>query len=157
MIKAVFAGSFDPVTLGHIDIISRAAKLFGGLTVLVMKNDTKTPLFSVEQRMEFLTHALAHVPGVEVATAQGLLADYARMHGVQVLVRGIRGEGDVAHELANAFYNQHFFPGVETVFLPTQPALNFVSSSAVKEAARLGADVRAWVPPEVAQALEKKF
>ncbi|MCQ2410605.1 MAG: pantetheine-phosphate adenylyltransferase [Elusimicrobiaceae bacterium] len=155
MIKAVYAGSFDPVTNGHLDIIARAANLFGALTVLVMKNEAKTPLFSVEERIEFLKKATAHIPGVCVETADGFTADYAHACGATVLVRGLRGAADIEPELAAAAFNKNRYPQAETVFFPTRPELQHVSSSAVKEAARAGAEVDSLVPPEVAAALKK--
>ena len=154
MIKAVYAGSFDPVTNGHLDIISRAARLFGGLTVLVMKNGQKTPLLSIEKRVELLKQVTKNIPGVTVDTAAGLLADYARKHDVQVLVRGLRGAEDAEPELAAAYFNKQFFPRAETVFFPTELSLKYISSSAVKEALRAGADISAFVPKEVAQTLK---
>ncbi|MBO7190670.1 MAG: pantetheine-phosphate adenylyltransferase [Elusimicrobiaceae bacterium] len=157
MIKAVYAGSFDPVTNGHIDIITRAARLFGALTVLVMKNENKTPLFSIQERVEMLRRAVAQIPGVRVETAQGLLADYARKNGVQVLVRGLRGAADIEPEFCAAHFNKQFFPGAETVFLPTDPALQYISSTLVKEAALAGADIKDFVPPAVAAAVTKKL
>ena len=156
MIKAVYAGSFDPVTNGHIDIITRAARLFGALTVLVMKNEQKTPLFSIEERVEMLARAVAEIPGVRVETAQGLLADYARKNGVQVLVRGLRGVSDIEPEFCAAHFNKQFFPGAETVFLPTAPTLQFISSTLVKEAAKAGGNIEKMVPSHVAEALTKR-
>ena len=156
-IKAVYAGSFDPVTNGHLDIIARAAKLFGALTVLVMKNETKTPLFSVQERVEFLTRAVKDIPGVTVETAEGLLADYARTHGVQILVRGLRGAADIEPEFCAAYFNKKFYPGAETVFLAARADLQYVSSSAAKEASKAGADVRDFLPPAVAKALQEKL
>lgn len=155
-LKAVYAGSFDPVTNGHIDIIARAANLFGALTVLIMKNDAKTPLFTPQERLEFLRRAIKDIPGVTVETADGLLADYARQHNVQILVRGLRGASDVEPEFTAAYYNAKFYPGAETVFLPARAGLRYVSSSAVKEAVRCGAEVADLVPPDVAAALKKK-
>jgi len=153
--RAIYAGSFDPVTNGHLDIITRAANLFGGLTVLVMKNEAKTPLFSVEERIEFLKKATAHIPDVCVETADGFTADYARACGATVLVRGLRGGSDIEPELAAAVFNKNRYPQAETVFFPTAPQWQHVSSSAVKEAARAGADISSLVPPDVAAALKK--
>ena len=156
-LKAVYAGSFDPVTNGHLDIMARVVNLFGGLTVLVMKNETKTPLFSVQERMEFLTRAVKDIPGVSVETAEGLLADYARKNKVQILVRGLRGAADIEPELTAAYFNKKFYPGAETVFLPARAELKYVSSSSVKEAARIGANIGDFVPSFVAEALQKKL
>lgn len=156
-IKAVYAGSFDPVTNGHLDIITRAAGLFGGLTVLVMKNEGKTPLFSKEERVGFLMRALHGIPGIAVETAEGLLADYAREHNVSVLVRGLRGAADIEPEFAAAYFNKQFYPGAETVFLPARAELKYVSSSCVKEAALAGADISSFVPPFIIQVLKEKL
>lgn len=156
-LKAVYAGSFDPVTNGHLDIIARAAKLFGAVTVLVMKNETKTPLFSVQERVEFLTRAVKEIPGVTVETAEGLLADYARTHDVQILVRGLRGTADIEPEFCAAYFNKKFYPEAETVFLPARAELKYVSSSAVKEAAKAGADISGFVPTFVRSALKEKL
>ncbi len=156
MMKAVYAGSFDPVTNGHLDIILRAARLFGGLTVLVMKNAGKTPLFTIQERVALLQQVTAEIPGVEVTCADGLLADYARAHQVKILVRGVRGQADLEPELEAAYFNKKFFPEAETVFLPACAELQHISSSAVKEAVRAGADVSAFVPPQVVQALRAK-
>lgn len=156
MIKAVYAGSFDPVTKGHVDIIERAAKLVDSLTVLVMQNSSKNPLFSMEERVGLLKEVTSHIHGVEVACAGGLLADYARAHGVKVLVRGLRGLSDIEPEFTAAYFNQHFCPGLETIFLPANPTLQHISSTAVKQAARCGAEIADFVPPVVAQALRNK-
>lgn len=155
--KAVYAGSFDPVTNGHLDIIRRARTVFGALTVLVIPNGTKNPLFSLEERVDLLRRALAGEQGVAVQAAPGgLLTDWMREHGFRVIVRGLRGTADVDHELANAYYNFSFFPEAETVFFPARAELAYVSSSAVREAFRYGADVSRWVPPCVAEKLQNK-
>lgn len=155
--KAVYAGSFDPVTNGHLDIIRRAHAVFGALTVLVIPNGTKNPLFSLEERASLLRQALAVEPGVAVETAPGgLLTDWMKEHGFNVVVRGLRGAEDVSRELENAYYNDSFFPGAETVFFPARPELAYVSSSAVREAFRYGADVSRWVPACAAAALQHK-
>lgn len=157
MLKAVYAGSFDPVTNGHLDIITRAVKLFGGLTVLVMKNETKTPVFSEEERVAFLTRATRDIPNVKVEAVGGLLADYARANKVQILVRGLRGAEDIEPEFAAAYFNKKFYPGAETVFLPARAELKYVSSSSVKEAVKAGADISGFVPSFVAQSLQEKI
>lgn len=157
MIKAIYAGSFDPVTNGHLDIIKRAAKTFGTLTVLVMKNDDKTPLFTMDERVELLREVTAYIPGVHVETADGFTADYARARGAGVLVRGLRGADDVAPEIQMARFNKNRYPGAETVFLLAAEKWQDVSSSAVKAAARAGEDVSLLVPACVADALKEKF
>lgn len=157
MIKAVYAGSFDPVTNGHVNIIARAARLFGELTVLVMKNGQKTPLLTVQERCALLQEAVADIPGVRVEAGDGLLADYAQKHGVTVLVRGLRGDSDLEPEFAACYFNKQFCPSAETVFLATDVRWKYVSSSAVKEAARCGGDVSGFVPEAVAKTLQEKF
>ncbi len=154
MLKALYAGSFDPVTNGHLDIIERAAHAFGALTVLVMKNETKTPLLSIEKRVNLLKQVTADIPGVSVETAEGFTADYARENGVSVLVRGLRGAEDIEPEIQMARFNKERNPQAETVFFPAREELRTISSSSVKEMVRAGKDISALVPPEVAQALK---
>ena len=155
-LSAVYAGSFDPVTNGHLDIIRRARRLFDSLIVLVMANGTKKPLFTTKERVSLLKEAVADFPRVQVDTADGLLVDYLKKKKISFLVRGLRSSEDLEQELANAHYNKVFLPGVETVFLPTDNALRFVSSSAVREMTRCKADPADFVPPCVARALKKK-
>ena len=157
MVKAIYAGSFDPVTNGHLDIITRAAKTFGALTVLVMKNEEKTPLFTIKERMELLHQSTAHIPGVSVETAGGFTADYARENNVSVLVRGLRGADDTEPEIQMARFNKNRNPQAETVFFPTSAKWQYVSSSSVKEAARRGADISSLVPACVVTALKAKI
>ena len=156
MVKALYAGSFDPVTNGHLDIIKRAAHTFGALTVLVMKNETKTPLFTVQERVDLLKQVTAHIPGVSVETAEGFTADYARKNGVTVLVRGLRDGQDIEPEIQMARFNKNRNPQAETVFFPACEELRGISSSSVKESARAGKDISSFVPPCVAAALQKK-
>lgn len=156
MVKALYAGSFDPVTNGHLDIIKRAADTFGALTVLVMKNESKTPLLSIEERVNLLRQVTADIPNVSVETAEGFTADYAREHGASVLVRGLRGVEDIEPEIQMARFNKNRNPQAETVFFPARQDLRAISSSAVKEAARKGADISSFVPPEVVRVLKEK-
>lgn len=155
--KAIYTGSFDPITNGHLDIIRRARDVFGTLTVLVIPNGAKKPLFSLEERRALAAEALALEPGVTVAAARGgLLADYLKQNGFSVIVRGLRGTQDVEHEFTNAYYNHAFCPEAETLFFPARAEWTHISSSAVREAARYGADVSRWVPGCVARALAEK-
>ncbi len=154
---AIYAGSFDPITNGHLDIIRRAARLFGGLAVVVMKNGAKQPLFSLEERVSLVEKAVASIPGVCVVTAEGLLARYAQAQQVKILVRGIRGINDVENELAQVHYNRFFAPELETVFLPADEKFQYISSSAVREIARCGGDISSLVPPGVEQELRNKL
>ena len=155
--KALYAGSFDPVTNGHVDIIRRAQQIFGSVTVLVMKNGTKKGLFSFKERVTLLRRAVADIPHVTVDCADGLLADYAQKHQIQILVRGIRGSGDVETEFTQAHYNRLFAPGLETIFLPCAGKWQYVSSSAVREIARCGGDFSSLVPDHVVRALRQKI
>lgn len=142
----VFAGSFDPVTVGHEDIIRRAAKLCDRLLVTVMYNPGKTGCFTVAQRVELLSRVTADIPNVEVDAWDGLMVDYVRKMGAGFVVRGIRGVGDLESESTLAQINARLLPGLETVFLLTKPELGCVSSSAVREAALFGADYSSFVP-----------
>lgn len=143
----VFAGSFDPVTVGHLDIIRRAARLCDRLLVTVMYNPAKKGCFTVEERLDFLARATADIPHVEVDAWDGLMVDYVRKMDADFVVRGIRGASDLESETNLAQINSRLLPGLETVFLPTKPELACVSSSAVREAAFFGADFSSFVPP----------
>ncbi len=155
-VPVVYAGSFDPVTLGHLDIARRARDVFGQVIVLLMPNVNKRPLFTQQERLELLREALQGESGITVDRADGLLTDYLKKHRLSVLVRGVRGAADVDHEFLNAHYNKLFLPPVETVFFPCRAEYAFLSSSAVREAFSYGADVSALVPPCVVQALAHK-
>ena len=144
----VFAGSFDPVTNGHLDIIRRAREIFGAVVV-------KT-LFSLEERAELLRKSLAGEEQITVETAEGLLTDYLKKKGLFVVVRGIRNAADLAYEEQTAFYNKRFFPSMETVFLPARAEHIYLSSSGVKEAFLYGGDITSLVPPCVVEALRQK-
>lgn len=143
----VFAGSFDPVTVGHLDIIRRAAKLCDRLLVTVMYNPAKQGCFTVEERLDFLARATADIPHVEVDAWDGLMVDYVRKMEADFVVRGVRGVSDLESETNLAQINSRLLSGLETVFLPTKPELACVSSSAVREAALFGADFSSFVPP----------
>ena len=155
--KALYAGSFDPVTQGHLDIIRRAQRIFGSVTVLVMKNGTKKGLFPFKERVTLLRKAVADIPHVTVDCADGLLADYARKHQIKILVRGIRGISDLDAEFAQAHYNHSFNSSLETVFLPADEKLQYISSSIVREIARCGGDFSSLVPADVVRALRQKI
>ena len=149
MAKAVYAGTFDPVTLGHLHIIRRAAKLFESLTVAVAESTGKRTVFTAEERARLVREEVSDLPNVSVVIFEGLLSDLVKRDGFDVLVRGIRGVSDFAYE--------YQMPGVDTVFLQTEPSLQFVASSYVKEIASLGGDVGAFVSPRVAEALKQKI
>ena len=142
----VFAGSFDPVTVGHEDLIRRAAKLCDRLLVTVMYNPAKAGCFNVAQRLELLERVTADIPNVQVDAWEGLMIDYVRKMGASFVVRGLRGVSDLESETRLAQINARLMPGLETIFLMTKPELACISSSAVREAAFFGADYSSFVP-----------
>ncbi len=153
----VFAGSFDPVTLGHEDLIRRAAKLCDVLYVTVMHNPAKDGCFPVEKRLALLSRVTADLPNVRVDAWDGLMVDYVRRVGAQFVVRGIRGVSDLENESTLAQLNARLLPGLETLFLPTKPELMCVSSSAVREAALFGSDFSGFVPASVYEDIRAHF
>jgi len=154
-LTALCPGTFDPVTNGHLDIIERAAQRFDALVVGVLDNPSKQPLFGVEERVSLLKEATQQLPNVEVAAFTGLLVDYAKARGVDVVVKGLRAVTDFEYEIQMAQMN-HALSGVETLFMTTAPQWSFLSSSLVKEVARFGGDVSGLVPPVVAERLREK-
>lgn len=155
---AIYPGTFDPVTLGHEDVIERAARLFGRLTVAVSAGrGAKQPLFSLEERMEMLRMVTARLPNVEVAAFDGLLVDYARARGCAVLVRGLRAFSDFEYEFQMALANRKMAADVETMFLMPKADYSYVSSSIVREVAALGGAIDEFVSPEVAAVLARRF
>lgn len=155
-VVAVCPGSFDPPTLGHLDIIERTARLFAEVRVAVLRNPDKHSLFSVDERMELLRQALAQLPNVVVDSFDGLLVDYCRDRGVSVIVKGLRAASDFDYELRMAQMNTGL-TGVTTMFLPTAPQYAFVSSSLIKVVARGGGDVSPYLPEQVLTALRGKL
>ena len=155
MKPVVFPGSFDPVTNGHLALIKRARAIFGAVVVLVLHHAQKQTRFTVQERVAFLKEALKGEENITVESAEGLLADYLKNHEYTTIVRGLRSAHDWNHERTNAHFNKRFYPAVETVFLPAEEKYQFISSSAVKEAAAYGADVADLVPPCVAKVLKK--
>jgi pantetheine-phosphate adenylyltransferase len=156
MRRAVCPGSFDPVTNGHLDIVQRAAGLFDEVVVAVLVNESKTGLFTVEERLEMLREATAELGlgNVRVDSFSGLLVDFCRAKDVAAIVKGLRAAGDFDFELQMAQMNRSL-SGVETVFVPTSPEWSYVASSLVKEVARLGGDVTKQVPPAVLSRLTR--
>jgi pantetheine-phosphate adenylyltransferase len=150
--RAVCPGSFDPVTLGHVDVVRRAAAMFDEVVVAVAVNPKKQGLFSVDERRELITGAIGDLRNVTTAAFTGLLVDWCREQDVGVIAKGLRSDTDYAYELPMAQMNRHL-TGVDTVFLTADPAHTFVSSSLVKEVARGGGDVSAFLPPAVLEAL----
>ncbi len=147
---AIYPGSFDPVTLGHLDIIERGSRLFTQVVVAVVRNPNKTPLFTVQQRLEQIRHSTKHLPNVEVDAFDGLTVNYAHMRQASVLLRGLRAISDFEVELQMAHTNKTLSTDIETVFLATSNEYSFLSSSVVKEIARFGGSVDHLVPPHVA-------
>ncbi len=155
---AVFAGSFDPVTRGHVDLVRRAAALFDRVTVAVAVNSGKQPLFSLDERVALVRGALdAEAVAADVARLDGLLVAFARAAGARYLVRGVRSVADFEYEQQMARMNRHVAPEIDTVFLSPDPELGWVSSTLVREVARLGERVDALVTPNVTEALRAKF
>ena len=157
MKKAIYPGSFDPVTLGHLDIIKRSAALVDHLIVGVLNNSTKTPLFSVDERVNMLKEVTKDIPNVEILSFSGLLVDFAREHNVQAIIRGLRAVTDFEYELQWAQANRAVRPHLDTLFLVTNVEYSYLSSSAVRELARYHGDVSLFVPPYISQMLDEKL
>lgn len=155
--RAIYPGSFDPVTVGHLDIIHRAARLFDSLIVAVAHNDAKNPLFDVESRLAMLHSAIGDVPGVVIKDLDGLLVDFARQEEAFVVIRGLRAVSDFEFEFQMALMNRRLEGRLETVFLAPREDCTFLSSRIVKEIARFGGDVSPFVTEEVARHLQEKF
>lgn len=147
---AIYPGSFDPITLGHLDIIERGCRLFDRVIVAVLRNPNKTPLFSVQQRLDQIQRATLHLPNLEVDSFDGLTVKYAQMHQAQALLRGLRAVSDFEAELQMAHTNKTLSDEIETVFLATSTEHSFLSSSLVKEIARFGGSIDHLVPQHVA-------
>ena len=155
---ALYAGSFDPVTNGHLNIIERAAKMYDSLTVAIANNPQKTGLFSVDERVEIAREVTKHIPNVKVDIFGGLIADYVNENGFTAYVRGLRAVNDFENELQMAQMNSHLFTeGTETVFLMTDPEYSFVSSSLIKEVAFFGGSVDGLVPEYVSDRIKEKY
>lgn len=155
---AVYPGTFDPITSGHVDILERSLALFPKVIIAIATNPNKAPLFSLEERMEFISGALGeHRARVEFDANNGLLVDYCRKVGASTIVRGLRALADFEYEFQLAHMNRRLAPGIDTVFFMTDERNHYVSSSLVKEVASFGGDVSGLVPPAVAEALRKKY
>ena len=152
-VSALYPGSFDPITNGHLDVIERGSRLFDRLIVSVLHNESKSPLFSVSDRVAMLQEAVAPFPNVEVDSFHGLLADYALKREATVILRGIRAISDYENELQMALMNRRLQPGLETVFLLAGEAFSFISSRLVKEVISLGGNIAGLVPPIVEERL----
>ncbi|MEN8253997.1 MAG: pantetheine-phosphate adenylyltransferase [Verrucomicrobiota bacterium] len=154
---AMCAGTFDPITMGHLDVIERASRIFPRVVIGVATNSGKNPLFGLEERMELVRQATAHINGVEVDDFNGLLVDFAESKEVRVIVRGLRAFSDFEYEFQMALTNRKLKPKIETIFLMPKQDYSYVSSSNVREVAQLGGDTSQFVPPPVQRALEARF
>ena len=155
--RAIYPGTFDPVTYGHIDLIKRARKIFREVIVAVAHNPGKDPLFTVEERLKFLRQATRGLRGVTVEDFDGLVVEYARRRGAPVMVRGLRMLSDFEYEFQMALTNRKLSDRIETIFLMPSEAYAYISARLLKEAGALGADLSAFVPPFVATALRRKL
>jgi pantetheine-phosphate adenylyltransferase len=154
---AIYAGSFDPPTLGHLDLIERASALFSDVIVGIGRHPTRSPLFSVEERLDLVSRVSAHLPNVVVEAFDGLLIQYCKEKQARIIVRGLRAATDFEYELQIAHANADLEPDVDTVFLPTRTKNGFISASLVREIASHGGDVSRYAPDVVCEALVKKF
>jgi pantetheine-phosphate adenylyltransferase len=157
MSVAVYPGSFDPITMGHLDIIQRSAKIMDQLVVAILENPHKNPLFSVEERKRLIEESIAGLENVRVDTFHGLLVDYLRANGIHIVIRGLRAVSDFEFELQIASINKKLLPEMETFFMPTNNTYSYLSSSIVKEVAKYHGSVKELVPPPVEAALIAKY
>ncbi|WP_349255802.1 pantetheine-phosphate adenylyltransferase [Mesotoga prima] len=155
--KAVYPGSFDPITYGHIDLVERCSKIFDEVLVLVMENVNKKHFFSHEERIEMVRCGVSHLENVTITTYNGLLVDFARASDVRILIRGLRAVSDFELELQMAHANKAMLPELETLFLMTDTSNSFISSSMVREIAAFGGDISKWVPPCVQEEFKRKL
>ena len=154
---ALCAGTFDPITMGHLDVIERAARIFPRVVIGVAASPGKNPLFSPEERVELVKSCTAHLTGIEVETFSGLLVEFAEFKGVRVIVRGLRAFSDFEYEFQMALTNRKLKSEIETIFLMPKQDYSYVSSSNVREIAQLGGDIAQFVPPAVQDALKDRF
>lgn len=154
---AVYPGTFDPITNGHLDIIRRGLKLFDRLVVAIVTNGSKRPMFTVDERLEMLKETLRDVPNVEVDSFDGLLVDYVSKKGADTVLRGLRAVSDFEYEFQMALMNRKLAKNIQTVFLMTGLRWIFISSSIIKEASQFGGDTRDLVPPCVYKKLKERF
>ena len=157
MRTAIYPGTFDPVTNGHLDILIRAKELFDGVTIAVATDSQKTPLFTLEERMALLKEATKDMPNISVCVFEGLTVEFARQCGAVAILRGLRALSDFEYEFQLALMNKKLAPDIETIFLMSQSQFSFISSSAIKWAASLHAGVSDFVPPHVEKALITKY
>ena len=154
--KALYAGSFDPITSGHVDIINRAAKQFDKLVIGVITNPSKAALFTIDERKEMIRLVTGHLRNIEVSAFSGLLAEYVNNSNFDIVVRGLRAITDFEYEIQMAQMNARLFRDVETIFLMTSPNCSFISSKLIKEVYMLGGDIKGLVPDEILEMMEQK-
>lgn len=155
--QVIFPGTFDPPTNGHLDLLRRAARMFGRVVVVIAVNPHKAALFTASERLDMLTSLVQDLPNAEVRVWSGLIVDFARRAGIDTLLRGVRALSDFEYEFELSMMNKALFPGIETIFLPTDQKYFVLRSSGIKEVARFGGDIRSMVPEVVAQALTEKL
>jgi pantetheine-phosphate adenylyltransferase len=155
-VSAMYPGTFDPITLGHEDLVRRAARLFDKVVVAIAANPAKAPMFSLEERVELAQAALFDVPNIEVSGYDGLTVDFAQDRGLRVILRGLRAVSDFEYEFQLANMNRHLAKDVETAFLTPKETYNFISSSLVREICSMGGDISKFVSPVVNDALMKR-
>lgn len=151
----IFPGTFDPITLGHLDLIQRAVKLYEHVIIAVASSSSKSPIFSLDHRLKLIQQLFAEFPNVSAIGYSGLIVDCMREHQVRLLLRGIRSTADLEHEFQLATMNRYMYPEMETVFLAPDPKFSHVSSTIVREIAKMGGDLKPFVPEIVIQAIEK--
>ena len=154
--KGIFAGSFDPITNGHLDIICRASKLFDELQIGVLYNPNKKSLFNFDERIELIRSCTNHLSNIKIVSFDGLLVNYCQKNEIDTLVRGVRTGADIEYELQMAHMNRELNPNIETIILPTKTEYSFISSSLIKEVLTVGGDVKDLVPKVVLEHLEIK-
>jgi len=157
MATALYPGSFDPVTVGHVDVVNRAASIFDRVIVAVYRMPAKALLFDSDERVALFQNAVTHLPNVEVTKFDGLVVRFAKEVGADVIVRGLRSGSDFEYEFDMAFMNRRLEPAADMVFFMASQEYMFISSSLLKEVARLGGDITSMVPPHVAEAVNAKF
>ena len=156
-ITAFYPGTFDPITLGHVDIVSRAAPMFGELILAVAGSTSKNTVFSADERVELATNVLSRFPNVRIMKFEGLMVDFAKKNGASIILRGLRAVSDFEYEFQLAGMNRKLMPEADTVFLPTSEKFTYISSSLVREIAKYGGDIGEFVPPGVKEVLIKKL